>query len=155
MSKNLFTKFFVLLLVVGLLFAAAPTMQAQAQTTVSTWDGTYPAERPIGMVAPDAGVQLVNTAEEFAWLASQTNMFVGGVTTVKLNVDIDLAHYAWIPSNALGGGATNTFDGNGHTISGLNVSVTSSTDGELYYAAMFVGPRSPAIKNLTIDQQPE
>ena len=151
MSKNLFSKFFVLLLVVGLLFVVAPTTQAMAQTTVSTWDGTYPAERPIGMVAPDAGVQLVNTAKEFAWLASQTNMFVGGVTTVKLNVDIDLANHPWIPSNALGGGATNTFDGNGHTISRLNVSVTSSTVGELYYAAMFVGPRSPAIKNLTID----
>lgn len=34
MSKKLFSKIFVFLLVVGLLFAAAPTGQAQAQTTL-------------------------------------------------------------------------------------------------------------------------
>ncbi len=43
MSKNLFTKFFVLLLVVGLLFAAAPTMQAQAATEVTTEAGLIAA----------------------------------------------------------------------------------------------------------------
>ena len=42
MSKNLFTKFFVLLLVVGLLFAAAPTGQAEA-ATYRTWIAQVPA----------------------------------------------------------------------------------------------------------------
>ena len=78
MSKKLFSKFIVLLLVVGLLFAAAPTMQAQAQTTVSTWDGTYPAEKPTDMPAVSGGVQEVTTAAQFAWLASQTDMFPAG-----------------------------------------------------------------------------
>lgn len=154
MSKNLFTKFFVLLLVVGLLFAAAPTMQAQAQTTVSTWDGTYPAERPIGMVAPDAGVQLVNTAKEFAWLASQTDMFPAGVTTVKLMVDIDLNNYLWTPSGGLASGSAatgNIFDGNGHTISKLNAG--QITIGASKFSALFAGSNTagPIIQNLLID----
>ena len=70
MSKNLFTKFFVLLLVVGLLFAVAPTTQAQAQTP-SVWDGTYPAAKPADMPAASGGIQEVTTAAQFAWLASQ------------------------------------------------------------------------------------
>lgn len=150
MSKKLFGKFFILLLVVGLLFAAAPTKQAQAQGP-SVWDGNYPTDKPLDMPAVVGGVQEVTTAAQFAWLASQTTMFETGVTTVKLMVDIDLAEHPWTPSNALGGGATNTFDGNNHTISGLKVSVTNSTVGGFYYAAMFVGPKSAAIKNLTID----
>lgn len=46
MSKKLFSKFIVLLLVVGLLFAVAPTKQAQAQTpttlNVADWSETAP-----------------------------------------------------------------------------------------------------------------
>ena len=102
MSKKLFGKFFIFLLVVGLLFAVAPTRQAQAQTP-SVWDGIYPGTKPAGMLDPVGGVQEVHTAAEFAWLASQTNMFQNGVVnTVKLMVDIDLYNKSLSPSIALG-----------------------------------------------------
>lgn len=151
MSKKLFSKVFILLLVVGLLFAAAPTGQAQA-ATVSTWDGTYPTSAPGDLPAVSGGVQEVTTAAQFAWLASQTNMFAGGVTTVKLMVDIDLADHAWTPSSALGGGMANTFDGNGHTISNLSVNVTNTTDA-IVHAAMFLQSSydMPLIKQLIVD----
>ena len=42
MSKKLFGKFFIFLLVVGLLFAVAPTGQAQA-ATYRTWIAQVPA----------------------------------------------------------------------------------------------------------------
>lgn len=149
MSKKLFSKIFVLLLVVGLLFAAAPK-QAQAQT-VSTWDGTYPGTKPAEMLDPVDGVQEVHTAAEFAWLANQTTMFEPGVTTVKLMVDIDLAEYPWTPSTALSVGGK-VLDGNQHTISNLKVLVDNATVGTYYFAAMFVGTyQDVLIKDLTID----
>lgn len=151
MSKKLFTKLFVFLLVVGLLFAVAPTKQALAQSP-SVWDGTYPAAKPAGMLDPATGVQEVHTAEEFAWLASQPNMFTSGVTTVKLMVDINLDSKPWTPSNALGGGLANTFDGNGHTISNLTVNVVNTTD-DIVHAAMFLQSSydMPLIKQLIVD----
>ena len=151
MSKKLFGKFFIILLVMGLLFVAVTPKQAQAQTP-SVWDGVYPAARPTGMADPVAGVQLVNTAEEFAWLASQPNMFTSGVTTVKLMVDINLDSKPWTPSNALGGGLANTFDGNGHTISNLTVNVVNTTD-DIVHAAMFLQSSydMPLIKQLIVD----
>lgn len=155
MSKKLFGKFFILLLVVGLLFAAAPTGQAFAQTP-SVWDGIYPAAKPAGMLDPASGVQEVWTAEEFAWLASQTNMFQNGVVnTVKLMVDIDLNNKPWTPSIALGQGEDNGYvlDGNGKTISNLSINVYQP--GTFVYAGMFVKSGDaipmPTIRNLTID----
>ena len=155
MSKKLFGKFFIILLVVGLLFAAAPTKQALAQSP-SVWDGTYPGTKPAGMLAPVGGVQEVWTAEEFAWLAKQTNMFQNGVVnTVKLMVDIDLNNKPWTPSIALGQGEDNGYvlDGNGKTISNLSINVYQP--GTIVYAGMFVKSGDaipmPTIRNLTID----
>lgn len=143
-----FSKLFILLLVVGLLFAVAPTAQAQAQT-VSTWDGIYPTSAPGDLPAVVGGVQEVNTAAQFAWLASQTDMFPAGVTTVKLMVDINLANLPWTPSGGLASGSAatgNIFDGNGHTISNLHV-VSSEAAG------LFVGANGgePIVQNLVIE----
>ena len=153
MSKKLFSKVFILLLVVGLLFAVAPTKQAQAQT-VSTWDGIYPTSAPGDLPAVVGGVQEVNTAAQFAWLASQTDMFPAGVTTVKLMVDIDLDNHLWTPSGGLASGSAatgNIFDGNGHTISKLNAD--QKLIGADNFSALFVGANggAPIVKDLVID----
>ena len=148
MTKNSFIKILGVLLVVGLLFAVAPTKQAQA-ATVSTWDGTYPTSAPGDLPAVSGGVQEVTTAAQFAWLASQTDMFPAGVTTVKLMVDINLANLPWTPSGGLASGSAatgNIFDGNGHTISNLRV-VSSEAAG------LFVGANGgePIVQNLVIE----
>ena len=153
MSKKLFGKVFIFLLVVGLLFAAAPTGQALAQSP-SVWDGTYPGTKPAGMLDPVGGVQEVHTAAEFAWLASQTDMFPAGVTTVKLMVDIDLDNRLWTPSGGLASGSAatgNIFDGNGHTISKLNAD--QKLIGADNFSALFVGANggAPIVKDLVID----
>jgi len=49
MSKKLFGKFFVFLLVVGLLFAVAPTRQALAQTGATLNVAQWSAETNIGI----------------------------------------------------------------------------------------------------------
>ncbi len=148
MSKKLFSKIFVLLLVVGLLFAVAPTRQVEAQVT-STWDGNYPTEKPVDMLPAIDGVQRIYTAAEFAWLASQADMFPAGVTTVKLMVDIDLANHPWKPSGGLASGSAatgNIFDGNGHKISNLRVVEEEA-------AGLFVGNNGgePIVQNLVIE----
>lgn len=151
MSKKLFGKVFIFLLVVGLLFAVAPAKQALAQT-VSTWDGTYPTEKPLDMPAVVDGVQEVTTAAQFAWLSKQTTMFPSGTTTVKLMTDIDLLNFSWDPSLAIKGNPSNIFDGNGHTIKNLKVEFTDLSSAYVY-GALFYNPSAgvPLIKDLTVD----
>jgi hypothetical protein len=153
MCTKKFLKVFGLLLVVGLLFAATQTVQAQAPTA-SVWDGTYPVDKPLDMPAVVDGVQEVTTAAQFAWLASQTDMFPAGVTTVKLMVDIDLDNRLWTPSGGLASGSAatgNIFDGNGHTISKLNAD--QKLIGADNFSALFVGANggAPIVKDLVID----
>lgn len=109
MSKKLFGKIFILLLVVGLLFAVAPTKQAQAQTADTSW---YTGEGPY----------TISTADQLAGLAQLVNggnNFAG--KTISLSNNIDLAAYTnWTP---IGGtlAFNGVFDGGGHTISNLTV----------------------------------
>lgn len=109
MSKKLFSKVFILLLVVGLLFAVAPTGQAMAQTPDTSWytgDGPY----------------VIGTADQLAGLAQLVNggnNFAG--KTISLSNDIDLAAYTnWTP---IGGtlAFSGVFDGGNHTISNLTI----------------------------------
>jgi hypothetical protein len=70
------------------------------------------------------GVQEIHTAEEFAWILSQTDMFPAGTTTVMLMTDINLNNHPWTPSGGLKSGSAitgDTFDGNDHTIYNLSV----------------------------------
>ena len=135
--KQLFGHWLIVLLVVGLFFAATPARHASAQP-VSVWDGSYPALKPTDMPAVVDGVQEVNSAAQFAWLASRPTMFGSEVDTVKLMVDINLDNHPWTPSTALSE-SNKVLDGNGHTISNLKVTVDNTTPNVTYYAAMFVG----------------
>ena len=85
-----------------------------------SWDGAS-----IAAVEPNAeGIYEISTAEQLAGLAKLVN---GGNNfsgkTIKLTADIDLNNQAWTP---IGNGDNSfaffgTFDGDGYTISGLNV----------------------------------
>ncbi len=85
-----------------------------------SWDGASTAA-----VEPNAeGIYEISTAEQLAGLAKLVN---GGNNfsgkTIKLTADIDLNNQAWTP---IGNGDNSfaffgTFDGDGYTISGLNV----------------------------------
>jgi hypothetical protein len=117
--------------------------------SASPWNGVYPTSAPATLVAPESGVQEIYTAEEFAWILSQTDMFPTGVHTIRLMKDIDLNNYPWTPSGGLASGsavAGDIFDGNGHTIYNLRVI-------EEERAGLFVGDNGeePIVQNLVID----
>lgn len=81
----------------------------------------------------------ITTAEQLAALATLTNAeaVITGCTSAKyseanyvLGKDIDLSSYSsWTP---IGGMFYGTFDGQGHTISNMNVSITSQTTSEIF-----------------------
>lgn len=97
----------------------------------NSWDGTS-----IAAVEPNAmGIYEISTAEQLAGLAALVNGTAKDTEgnpiaaanfkdkTVKLTADIDLGNQAWTP---IGNGSSSfaffgTFDGDGYTISGLNV----------------------------------
>ncbi len=114
--------------------------------SASLWTGVYPPSAPASLKAPEAGVQEIYTAEEFAWVLSQADMFPTGITTVRLMSDIDLLNFPWIPSEALDADVTHIFDGNGHTI--YNLYVVEAGFAGLFYEVNTVAPR---IQDLVID----
>lgn len=90
----------------------------------NSWDGMSTEE-----VKPNTnGIYEISTGAQLAWLAAQVNskkdLFSG--KTVMLTADIDLGNQAWTPiGNENGFDAelafSGTFNGDGYTVSGLNV----------------------------------
>ena len=122
-----------------------------------------PSEADQGMIEPDtswytgdASGYEVGTAQELAGLAQLVN---GGNTlegvTIALTSDIDLTGHQWTPigdgvrsgSGFTGDAFSGTFDGNGHTISGLSVPDTYSGDSA---AGLFGIVSGGTVKDLTL-----
>ena len=88
----------------------------------------------------------LNTAEELAGLASLVNSgtnFSG--VNIYLDSDIDLGFYEWIPIGNATYAFNGTFDGDGHTVSGLKINAGYD------YVGLF-GNATGKICNLTIEQ---
>lgn len=117
-------------------FAKEPELGSKnivVNNAYNPWDGVSTEE-----VTPNAaGEYEVASPAQLAWVAATVN---GGEKfedkTVKLTSDIDLAGHAWTPigngsrlgSLAMGNQFKGTFDGNGKTISNLNINMTKGTD---------------------------
>lgn len=113
----------------------------------NSWDGAS-----IAAVEPNAeGIYEISTGAELAWLAAQVNnknVFSG--KTVMLTADIDLGEQEWtlIGKNFRKNGKSfqGTFDGNGHIVTGLQISSGNAENVGLF------GPISKAIvKNLIVE----
>ena len=117
-------------------FAKEPELGSKnivVNNAYNPWDGVSTEE-----VTPNAaGEYEVASPAQLAWVAATVNggeKFEG--KTVKLTSDIDLAGHAWTPigngsrfgSAAIGNQFKGTFDGNGKTISNLNINMTKGTD---------------------------
>ena len=88
----------------------------------------------------------LNTAEELAGLASLVNSgtnFSG--VNIYLDSDIDLGFYEWIPIGNATYAFNGTFDGDGHTVSGLKINASYD------YVGLF-GNATGKICNLKIEQ---
>lgn len=113
---------------------------------VEIWDGT-PGTLPTAV----DGVISINTASQLAALAAAVNAgnSMAG-TTIKLTRDINLSNKNWTPIGTTGKPFNGNFDGQGHTISNLYISLagkTSAPSGLFGY----VWQGGTTFKNLTLD----
>ena len=103
--------------------------------TVAPWDGTSKTE-----VVPNTnGIYEISTGAELAWLAEQVNSgdkYSQG-KYFKLTADIDLGDKEWTPIGKSGSknrlAFHGTFDGDGHTVSGLHINTTKGNLGLFGY----------------------
>lgn len=93
----------------------------------------------------DENLSLISTAAELSALAEKVNAgdaYSG--KTVALVSDIDLSEVEWAPMNTFSG----TFDGNGFTISGIELNNTAETAG--YYGGLFVVLSGATVQDVEI-----
>ena len=115
-------------------------------TPSNAWDGTE-KETPSGSGTQAAPYQIENGAQ-LAWLADKVNNSTS-VTKLyaELTDDIDLGGYAFTPIGTQSGYSSvypyqGSFDGQGHTVTGLNVSAQ--------YAGLFGVIQDAEIKNVIV-----
>lgn len=113
------------------------------------WDGIT-ASRPHGSGTEDEPYQ-IGTAQELAWLAYAVNnqMESAGYCAV-LTADIDLGYCQWPVIGVLSSNGqrayTGTFDGQGYTVSGLNI----TSLGGRQKLGLFGVAQDAVIENLTV-----
>ncbi|WP_417122926.1 hypothetical protein, partial [Paraeggerthella sp.] len=118
-------------------------------------DATYPWDGvTVTPVAPDSnGAYNLSSGAELAWVSQEVasgtfgSARSGAGPVVVLQNDIDLGGNEWIP---IGGDVafTGTFDGNGHTITGLTASSNALADDPTRGVALFGYAENATIKNL-------
>ena len=147
MKKRVVSLLLALLLVLGLVPGAA------AIETGTDWDpdvevdpgmGVTPIGMPEGEGTEDDPLRIEN-AEQLAWFAQTISDPTQGAQEVcaALTADIDLENEPWTPMGTDSYGYKGTFDGQGHTISGLNVSNAE-------YAGLFACVDGGTVKNLVV-----
>ncbi len=111
-------------------------------TAIMVWDGTIAEEYGGGDGTSIDSPYLINTPAQLAFLANEVNnsanknYYKGEY--FKLNADMSLAGYEWIPiGNSTSVGFSGYFDGADHTISNLTISGTEAN--ALTYVGLFGG----------------
>jgi len=128
----------------------------------SGWDGVTEIPCTEGTGDPD-NPYLISTPEQLAWFRTQVK--TDNYICAKLTADINLNNQPWTP---IGGDVNETpmslqisgnpfrgiFDGNGHTISGLNISIVPDNSNYRYIglfgAAAGTRNNKAEINNLTV-----
>lgn len=135
-----------------------PVAHTAGDATTGVWDG----QTDISWYTDTETTFTLKTAAELAGLAKLVNEGVdnsGPVTfsgvTITLGAAIDLSGKDWTPiGNSDNTKFQGTFDGNGHTVSGLRVNIISIQDKTSVYAGLFgyVGDKrtSGTVKNLNV-----
>ena len=141
--------------------AAVALAAPQAAASAATGDPDWTAYE----VKEDAGVYKITTPEELAWLAQTVNAGENTFAdkTVKLEQDIDLSElcYAvdedtaisWTPIGDVSHPFKGMFDGGGHTVSGLYISLTgewTSSSTNKLYQGLFGRVQSGTVQNLIV-----
>lgn len=126
----------------GFTVSAASSATIPVTLTPSVaWDGES-LEQPSGQ-GTQASPYQIGTGEELAWLADLVNTG-GGSSYAVLTDDIDLDNALWIPiGNSYSAKFQGGFDGQGHAVSGLNVSGQE-------YAGLFGHADNASIQNAVV-----
>lgn len=158
MKKRLLTAFLCLCMV----FAMLPTAVLAEDSNV--WDGTVAAGFD-GGTGTETDPYLISNGAQLAYLAQTVNSGTGySGEYFKLTSDIvlndttdweswdkDTANLnKWTPIGADSNSFTGTFDGNGHTVSGMYVSISDNSSAS-FYVGLF-GYNTGTIKNTGIEK---
>ena len=130
--------------------------------------GEYDVPKQNGVGANGFALYEIENASQLLWFADYVNSgeilkthtvyedlgvsytyYTTGCVNAKLMADIDMTGLPWTPIGMYdlqNRGYTGVFDGNGHTVSGIDCTVT--TEGEAY--AGFFGRFHGTVKNLTV-----
>lgn len=101
-----------------------------ADTDVDVWDGFSVADRFGGGSGFETDPIIINSADQLKLLANNVNEGTrySGVF-FKLSIDINLNNMPWIPIGNEINYFSGSFDGDGHTISGLNINSSQENVG--------------------------
>ena len=110
-----------------------------AESNSAAWDGVS-TKQP----AQTDGAYQIGTAEELAWLAMNVNNGTAASANAVLTADIDLNNKEWIPIGNITNKYAGTFDGKGHTVKNMSITVVERAIG--FFGAVVDGN----IKNLTV-----
>lgn len=109
-------------------------------TSAQAWDGTTVTEP-----AKVDDIYQISNGAELAWLAETANTVTEAINAV-LTEDINLGHKAWTPIATSANPYLGTFDGQNHTISGLNIPAATTT-----YQGLFGKVKNGTVKNITVE----
>lgn len=115
--------------------AASVTVVLEESTA---WDGASDISEP----TQTEGVYQISSGSELAWFAAKVNGMTGSYKAVLCG-DIELNGHAFTPIGTETKPFSGTFDGQGYTISGLNVS-------DVEYAGLFGVVKDATIKNVIV-----
>ena len=109
-------------------------------TPSRAWDGAA-KEAPDGAGTQAAPYQ-IESGEQLAWLADTVSAGSGAKICAVLTDDIDLGGFPFAPIGVSSHELSGSFDGQGHTVSGLNVSAQ--------YAGLFGVIKDAEIRNVVV-----
>ena len=141
-------KFTSILLALAMLAAMTVIM---IPTASAAWDGSSVSAGLVGS-GSEFDPYLISSENDLAFVAKQVN---DAVTTYageyfKLTVDLDLGNKPWAPIGQLKANYfSGHFDGDGHTISNLNVKTID--DANALYGGVFGRIFDGSVKNLNVD----
>ena len=141
-------KFTSITIALAMLCAMMVTM---IPTASAAWDGSSVSAALIGS-GTEFDPYLISSENDLAFVAKQVNDAVTGYEGefFKLTVDLDLGNNLWTPIGVGSNYFRGTFDGDGHTVTNLNVK-TDPENSSAQYGGLFGRVADGFIKNLTID----
>ena len=141
-------KFTSIIIALAMLCAMMVTM---IPTASAAWDGSSVSAALIGS-GTEFDPYIISSENDLAFVAKQVNDAVTGYEGefFKLTVDLDLGNNLWTPIGVGSNYFRGTFDGDGHTVSNLNVK-TDPENSSAQYGGLFGRVADGFIKNLTID----